>query len=116
MAGLSIGDLDRYVTLQTGVAGQSTSGEETIDFSSPTEEMIFAEWLSGTATETVQSQARIGAYLDGVFRIRWRDDVSPKFSRIVDERGRIFDVKGALEDSKFDKEEALLVPVVAAQL
>lgn len=109
MAGLNAGDLDREIVLQTASAVQSDSGEVTLDWDNATSETIWAEWLPGTTSESLLQQRQIGSYIDGVYRIYFRDEPLPDRTRILD-RGRIYDVKPAIE---IERAVGWLVPVVA---
>lgn len=108
--GLNAGALDREITLQTATAVQSDSGEESFDWDNATAQTIWAEWLPAGTREAWQAQQRLGAYVDGVFRVydlASRPD--PDNTRIVFE-GRTFDVKPWIE---IGRKEGLLIPVVA---
>lgn len=109
MAGLSAGRLDREIVLQIASLVQSDSGEATLDWDNATEETLWAEWLPAGTREAWQAQQRLNAYIEGVFRIYWRDDIVPERTRITWD-GKVFDVKPPIE---IGRQEGLDVPVVA---
>jgi len=110
MAGLNAGDLDREIVLQTASPVQSESGEVSMDWANATSETIWAEWIPGSTSEGYLQQRQIGSHIDGVYRIYYRDEPLPDRTRIIDDRGRIFDVKPAIE---IERGVGWLVPVVA---
>ena len=59
-------------------------------------ESLPAEWLPASTREAYQAQQRLAAYIDGVFRIRYRARPQPETQRIVFE-GRTYDIKPAIE-------------------
>ena len=113
MGGLSAGDLDREITIQTASYIQSTSGEliPSWDPDAIIETIVWAEWMPAGTSEAWKAQQRLGSYVDGVFKI-YDDQANrptPDGSRILFD-GRIFDVKPYIE---VGRSEGLLIPVVA---
>ena len=109
--GLNPGNLDREIILQTAEAVQSDSGEETFDWANADEQTIWAEWLPAGTREAWQAQQRLGAYVDGVFRVYDHLEPRPRpdNTRILFD-GRIFDLQPWIE---IGREEGLMIPVVA---
>lgn len=98
MSGLiPAGSLNRTITLQTATKTQDLeSGEELIDWTAITPVTLPAAWLPGNTREAYQAQQRLAAYIDGVFRIRYRERPSPENNRIVFD-GRTYDLKPPIE-------------------
>jgi len=109
--GLNAGDLDREIVLQTATVTQDPStGEAVSDWDDIDEETLWAQWLPAGTTEAYRAQQRLGAYVDGVFRIYDRDPrPSPTTNRIVFD-GRAFDLKPYVE---IGRSEGLEIPAVA---
>jgi len=108
--GLSAGDLDREIVLQTAPPVQSDSGEVTFDWVNAALDTIWAEWLPAGTTEAWKAQQRLASYGEGVFRIYDRDPrPTPDDTRILFE-GRVFDTKPAIE---IGRGEGWEIPVVA---
>jgi len=97
MSGLiQAGRLTRTITLQTATETQDPSnGAVLIDWTAIAESLP-AEWLPASTREAYQAQQRLAAYIDGVFRIRYRARPQPETQRIVFE-GRTYDIKPAIE-------------------
>lgn len=101
MSGINAGDLDREITVITGVKTQdSGTGEEIMTWDATDAEaaqVVWAQWLPAGTKEHWQAQQRLSAYVDGVLRLY---DTFPKptpdGTRIVLD-GRTFDVKGVVE-------------------
>jgi len=110
MAGLSAGDLDREIVLQTAAAAQSDSGEETFDWTHADEETLWAQWLPAGTKEAYQAQQRLASYVDGVFRIYDRDPRPTTSGMRIVFDGRVFDLKPWVELGRGD---GLEIPVVA---
>ena len=117
MAGLSSGDLDREITLQMGTPSQSdASGEETMTWAAVTDEVnaggyVDAQWFPAGTRETWQAQERIGATVDGVYRIQDRAvRPTPSNYRIIGHDGRVYDIKPYVE---IGRGEGLDIPVTA---
>lgn len=104
------GNMDREIVLQTATVAQDpVSGEEVIDWDNQ-DVTLWAQWLPGGTREAWHAQQRLGAYIEGVFRIYDRDPrPTPEGSRIVFE-GRTYDVKPLME---IGRGEGLEIPVVA---
>lgn len=106
---LATGRLDRWITLQRATESQDPiTNQALLDWDQ--DERIAAEWLPATTREAVQAQQRIGSYIEGVYQIHFREDVTPEASRIIGHDGRIYDVKPPIE---VGRRAGLLVPVVA---
>ena len=114
MAGLASGDLDCEITMQIATASQDPVTNQTILTWDTDEANVPAQWLPGGTREAWNAQQRLASYVDGVYRIRDRDPrPTPDASRIIGHDGRTYDVKPYIEDPLFDRDEALLIPVVA---
>lgn len=108
--GLNAGEMDREITLQTATVTQNSStGEALTDWTAVEEETIWAQWLPAGSREAWQAQQRLAAYVDGVFRIYYRDEPDPALNRIVFD-GKTYDIKGAIE---IERREGWEIPVVA---
>lgn len=107
MAGLSAGDLDREILIQTATATQSDSGEQVVTWGS--NEWVWAMWLPAGSTEAWKAQSRLEGIVDGVFRIHWRGDIDPATKRIVWD-GKTYDVRPPVEGGRH---EWLDIPVSA---
>lgn len=108
--GLNPGNLDREIILQTAEVIQSDSGEEVFDWDHADEQTIWAEWLPADTREAWQAGQRLGAYVDGVFRVYDLETrPQPDNTRILFD-GRIFDLKPWIE---IGRGEGLMLPVVA---
>jgi SPP1 family predicted phage head-tail adaptor len=114
---LPAGLLNRTITLQTATKTQDAgTGEEVIDWTAATAVQLPAQWLAGNTREGYQAGQRLAAagqrlaaYVDGVFRIRYRDRPSPENQRIVFD-GRPYDLKPPIE---IGLREGWEIPVVA---
>jgi hypothetical protein len=108
MAGLSSGELDREITLQVGTPGDGSveSGEVTMTWAAVTDEVnasgyVDAQWLPAGTREAWQAQQRLGAYVDGVYRIQYRSTLpTPSGYRVIGHDGRVYDVKGIIEGGR----------------
>lgn len=102
------GALNRTIVLRTYTKTQSeTTGEE---IRTPDDGVSLpAQWLPGTTREGYQAQQRLGSYIDGVFRIRFRTRPQPEANDIVWD-GRTYDLKPAVE---IGYREGWEIPVVA---
>lgn len=105
--GLNAGSLDREITLQTSTSTQSASGEPIVTWGA--EETVWAQWLASGTSEVYKAAARLEGVIDGMFRIYWRDDISPSTTRIVWD-DTIYDVKPPIEGGRH---EWLDIPVSA---
>ncbi len=94
---LSPGSLDRWITIRTAAPTQSTSGEPGFDWDGATDEVVAAHWLAAGTRESWQAQQRLGSYIDGVYRIYYRDAPSPDNTRILGHTGQLFDLKPPVE-------------------
>ncbi len=118
MAYLSAGDLDREILLQVGTPTQSdASGEATMAWAAVTDDVnasgyVDAQWFPAGTREAWQAQERLGAYVDGVYRIQDRTvRPTPSSYRIIGHDGRVYDIKPYVE---IGREEGLDIPVVAS--
>jgi SPP1 family predicted phage head-tail adaptor len=94
---LNAGDRDREIVLQTvTLTTDPISGEDVKDWTTIDPETLWAEWLPGNTREAYQAQQRLGAYVDGLFRIAGHDRPAPDTQRIVFD-GRTYDIKGVTE-------------------
>jgi head-tail adaptor len=105
---LNAGDLDREILLQRATKTQDAeTGEEVTMWSAG--DRIWAQWLPGSTREAWMAQQRLSAYIDGIFRMYWRGDITPDQHRIV-WGATVFDIKGTTE---IGRREGLDVVVVA---
>ena len=109
MSGLMpAGALNRTIVLRTLTKSQHpTNGQE---IKTPDDGVeLPALWLPAGTREAYQAQQRLGSYIDGVFRIRYRDRPEPDANDIVWEN-RTYDIKPAIE---IGFREGWEIPVVA---
>jgi hypothetical protein len=108
---LNAGDMDREIVLETAVLAQNQdTGEAAPDWATATQATVWAQWLPAGSREAWQAQQRLGAYVDGVFRIYDLESrPSPTLTRVLFQ-GRTFDVKPWVE---IGRGEGLELPVVA---
>lgn len=105
---MDAGDLDREIVLHTATTStDATSGQEIQDWEETA--TIWAQWIPGTSTEAWRAR-QIHSEIEGVYKVYWRDDITPEGSRILGHDGRTYDVKAPIEDGRGDM---LLIPVVA---
>lgn len=108
MAGISVGLLDREITLQTATRStDDITGQDVLDWD--TSETIWAQWLPQSATEVWRAR-QIDSQIAGIYRMHWRDDVYPDTTQILGHDGRTYDVRGVTEEGR---QEGLLVSVAA---
>jgi len=114
VSGINAGDLDREITLITGVKTQdSGTGEEVItwDADALDARVVWAEWLPAGSREIWLAQGRQESYADGAWKIY---GISPAptaaGTRILSDDGKYWDVKPPIE---IGRGEGWLVPVVA---
>lgn len=113
MSGINAGDLDREITLITGVKTQDPgTGEEVITWdasAAETSRIAWAQWLPGGTKEQWQAQSRLNAYIDGVLRLyAISPRPTPDGTRVVLD-GRTMDVKGVTEIGRGDGYELAVV-------
>lgn len=108
---MASGRMDRQIVLQLADRGQDGDGGELLIWppDGGTEQTLYAEWLPAGTTEVFRAQQRLQSYVEGIFRIHWRDDVTPEASRILWD-GRTFDLKPAIE---IGRRRGLEIPVTA---
>ena len=101
--GINAGACDREITLQTATKTQDPdTGEELIDWDD-LDDPIWAQWLPAGTREAWQAQQRLGAYIEGVYRIYDRSPrPTPESSRIIGHDGRTYDIKGVVEIGRGD--------------
>ncbi len=94
MSGLSAGDIDREIILQVGTPiGKDDLGADIMHWDPVTDEVnpsgyVEAQWLPAGTREAWQAQQRLGAYVDGVYRIQYRTVLpTPDKSRIIGHDG-----------------------------
>lgn len=102
------GDLDRRITLRTAVKTQDEDGAEIRTWGG--DDILWAQWFPGGTRETWQAQQRLGSYIDGVYRIYFRDEPKADLNQIIGHDGRTYDIKPCIE---IGRREAWDVPVVA---
>jgi len=98
-AGPATGQMDRKIVLQIATATQSASGESTFDWDTASNVELQAQWLAAGTTETWKAQQRLEGTIDGMFRIHWRNDVTPENTRILWD-GKVFDVRPPIEGGR----------------
>lgn len=114
MSGINAGDLDREITLITGVKTQDAgTGEEVITWDADAPDaarVVWAEWLPAGSREAWQAQNRLEAIVGGVYKI-YACSPAPTAAgtRIVDDQGRMFDVQGVIEIGRGDGYELAVV-------
>lgn len=108
--GINAGDLDREIVLKTATKTEHpSSGEEVIDWDL-LDETVWAQWLPRSTMEAYRAQQRLESYIDGVYRIYYRDELKAANTRILGHDGRTYDVKPSIE---IGRAEGWDVPVVA---
>lgn len=113
---LNAGALDRRITLLTATATQSASGEETFDWAHAAAVPLWAGWVPANSRELYLSRVedddpnRQRSYIDGAYKIYYRDEPKPDRCRIVGHDGRTYDLKPAIE---LERRAGWLIPVVA---
>lgn len=94
-ANFAVGKLDRQIVLQEATVTQDPDTNEEVQTWDDT--TIAAEWLPGNPLEAYRAEHRLAAYIDGIFRIHYRDPrPAPESHRVVFE-GRTYDLKGVTE-------------------
>lgn len=90
------GDNNRQIVLQTLTQSQNPdTGEPIIDWESGAL-TLWAEWMPGNSREAYFAQNRLGAHVDGVFRVAFISRPNPTTQRILWD-GLIYDVHPAVE-------------------
>ena len=109
---IAAGRLRQRITLQTATKTRNAAtGEEVVDWTTIAPVILPAEWFSASTREAYQVSDRLDAWIDGLFRIRFRDpEPLPDLNRIV-WRGRVYDLKPAID--VLGLREAWDLPVVA---
>ena len=102
-----IGAMSDEIVLQRATKSQDAdTGEELLTFTSET---LWAEWLPAGTRETWQARQRLGAFIEGVFRMNDLDTrPRPDGDRIVFDN-RTFDIKPYITK---DRGVTLEIPVV----
>lgn len=106
MPPLSAGDLDRRIRIEVGTetAHPNGSGEQVTTWATLARVWASVQPLQGRERFTAQ---QVAAEIDTRIRIRYRSDVQPERTRVVDENDRVFDVKSVLELGRRDGLEIL---------
>jgi hypothetical protein len=112
---LDVGLMDREIVLQTATRSKDPdNGQEILTWPEAEDvdgnETIFAEWLAGDTSESARAQKRIESYIDGVYKIHYRDEPRPDINRVIGHDGRTYDLKPAIE---IGRGEGWMLPVVA---
>jgi head-tail adaptor len=111
MSRMNAGQRDREVTIQTATTTQDAeTGEQLIDWDDIDEQVEMAQWFDGNTRETFYAQQRLAAHIEGIFRVAYIARPNPATQRIVDEDGRVFDIKPPVE---VGRREGWDIPVVA---
>ncbi len=111
MGVMNAGQLDREIVIQTAPQILDSSGFQSFDWDNATSVTLWAEWLPAGTREAWHAQSRLGAYVDGVFRIYDIDPrPDPATTRILMDE-RVYDTKPYVEIG--DRAEGLEIPVVA---
>lgn len=108
--GLNAGDLDREITLVTGVKTQdSGTGEEVIVWDVDAGVTVWAQWLPGGTREQWQSQQRLGSYVEGVWKIYAIEPAPTAAGTRILSEGRTYDVRGVTEIGRSEGYELAVV-------
>jgi head-tail adaptor len=111
MSGLSAGDLEQEITIQSVTFTADTSGDPVPTWATD-EENVPAQWFPQGTREAYLSQQRQEATIDGVFRIYGRDPrPTPDRYRVIFE-GRTYDITGVVEIGR-NTDDTLELSVVA---
>lgn len=95
--GLNAGDLDREIVLQTKTVTTNPKTGEQVETWDQNPVTIWANWDPSSSREIFAAQNRQAAYVDGVFRIYWREPrPMPERNRIVFD-GTVYDIRPAIE-------------------
>lgn len=105
---LDTGLMDREITLQFATTSSDPTTNQQIQ-SWDDEVTVRAQWLPQGAREVWQAR-QIDATIEGVYKVHYREDVTPDAARIVGHDGRVFDLRGVTE---IGRKEGLLIGVVA---
>lgn len=108
--GLNPGQMDREITIQVATKTQdAATGEEIRTWSD--DETVWAQWFPKSTTEVYRAQSRLEAYIDGLYRIYWREtEPTPESYRVIGHDGRTYDIKGV---SEIGRQEGWELSVVA---
>lgn len=108
---IEAGLLDREITIQTAVTTEDQeSGQDVTEWDPDLSEVVWAQWLPGTARETWQAR-QIDASIEGIYKIYdMSPRPSPESTQIIGHDGRTYDVKGVTE---IGRGEGLLISVAA---
>jgi Phage head-tail joining protein len=104
------GDRDREIVVQTATQTQDPdTGEIVIDWTIGAIK-VMAEWLPGNTREAYYAQNRLGAQIEGVFRVPNIARPNPGTQRIVFD-GLLYDIEPAVEAE--GRDSGWLIPVKA---
>lgn len=105
---LGTGRMDRRVTLQSATMSiDPITNQEIAGWSAMAD--VWAERLPIAAHEVWQAR-QIDATIEVIYRLHYRDDLTPEGTRILDMDGRLYDVKGITE---IGRRQGLMVAVSA---
>lgn len=108
MSGLSAGELDREITIESSTSTQDESGDPIVTWATLDSD-VPAQWFPGSSVEVYRAQQRLEAEIAGIFRVYWRDDITAEGTRILWD-GKTFDVLAPIEGGR---QEWLDIPVKA---
>lgn len=112
MSGINAGDLDREITLITGVKTQDTgTGEEVITWDADAQDarVVWAQWLPAGSREVWQAQSRLEATAAGGFKIYAISPApTPDGTRIL-YQDRLYDLQGVTEIGRGEGYELIVV-------
>src|SRR5688572_14464944 len=93
---LTAGELDRRVRIEvaTDAVDPNGSGEPTTTWAHLATVWASVRPISGRELFAAQ---QVGAKVDTRFRIRYRTDVHPERSRLIDDLGRVYDIRSLQE-------------------
>lgn len=95
MASFAVGKLDREILLQTATVELDPDTNEQIRTWS--DEIIHAEWVPARTQELWRGELRQASYIDGTFKIHYREPrPSPESHQVVFD-GRTYDIHGVTE-------------------
>lgn len=110
MSGINAGELDREITLITGVKTQdSGSGAEVITWDADAGNTVWAQWLPAGSREVWQAQSRLEATAAGGFKIYAISPApTPDGTRIL-YQDRLYDLQGVTEIGRGEGYELIVV-------
>lgn len=90
------GDRDREIVVQTATQTQDPDTGEVLIVWTIGAVTVWAEWLPGNSREAYFAQNRLGAHVDGVFRVPFIARPNPATQRILFD-GLMYDVHPPVE-------------------